>query len=74
MSKFYKRTLFWSVIRDCLAMFGMPSGAFAAYLQTDPMWLFVSAACATLIGILAKYFVDKDNNGIVDIFEKKKKK
>lgn len=71
--QFWKRTIFWSVIRDCLAMFGMPSGAFAAYIDTNPKMLWISAACATLIGIMAKYFVDKDNDGVVDIFQKKRK-
>lgn len=73
MSKFWKKTLFWSVIRDLLASFGMPTGMALAYINTNPKLLLISGICGAVAGLLAKYFVDKDNNGVIDFFEKKKK-
>lgn len=71
MKKFFKKTIFWQRLRDTLAVFGVPSGALAAYFETEPFWLAVSAASAALIAIIAIWFVDKDDNGVVDLFEGK---
>ena len=69
MSKFWRKTIFWQRLRDSLAIFGMPSGALAAYMKANPFWLLLSVVSGILIALIAIWMADKDNNGIVDIFE-----
>jgi hypothetical protein len=71
MKNYFKRTSFWQKVRDSLAVFGVPSGALAAIVGTDPLWLTISAISAALVALIAIWLVDKDGNGIVDIFEDK---
>lgn len=69
MKTFLKKTIFWSRVRDSLAIFGTPGGAIAAYVETNPAWLCLSAVSAVLVALIAIWMVDHDKNGIVDIFE-----
>lgn len=71
MSKFWIKTLFWDRVRNSLAIFGTPGGAIAAYIETNPFWLFLSVICAVLIALIAIWMTDNDKNGIVDLFENK---
>lgn len=71
--KFYTKTFFWSMVRNCLAILGMPTGAVAAYFEMNPKYLLVSAVSAMLFGLVSIVFVDMDNNGTVDIFERKRR-
>lgn len=73
MSRFWKYTTFWQNVKNTLALFGTPGGIVIAQWQDDPLWLILTGACAFLSGAISIWFVDKDNNGYVDIFEKKKK-
>jgi hypothetical protein len=69
MKNFWKRTLFWDRVRNSLAIFGMPSGALAAYVEMNPTWLLISAISGALIALMAVWFTDSDKNGVVDLFE-----
>lgn len=73
MSKFWTKTLFWQRVRDSLAIFGTPGGAIAAYIETNPAWLCLSAVSAVLVALIAIWMADHDKNGIVDIFEDNEK-
>ena len=67
--KFYTKTIFWERIKNSLAIFGMPSGALAAYMEMNPKYLLVSAISGVLIALMAVWFTDHDKNGIIDLFE-----
>lgn len=71
MSKFWIKTLFWDRVKNSLAIFGMPTGALAAYMETNPTYLLISAVSAALIALMAIWFTDHDKNGIIDLFEDK---
>lgn len=73
MSKFWKYTTFWDKVIKSLALFGPGGGVVAGKYLDDPFWIGVGIVSALVAGWLAIWMVDKDNNGIVDIFEKKKK-
>lgn len=70
--KFWKYTSFWNYVIKTLALLGTPGGIAIAQWQNDPTWLTVTGISAFLSAALGIWIVDKDNNGIVDIFEKKK--
>lgn len=67
--KFYTKTVFWQRVRDSLAIFGMPTGALAAYVEMNPTFLLISAISGVLIALMAVWFTDHDKNGIIDLFE-----
>jgi hypothetical protein len=67
--KFYKKTIFWERVKNSLAIFGMPSGALAAYIEMNPTFLLISAISGALIAFIAVWMTDHDKNGIVDLFE-----
>lgn len=67
--KFWKKVIFWDRFRNTLALLGAPGGAVAGYVQTDPVWLTVGAVCGFVAAAIAIWMVDKNNNGVVDIFE-----
>lgn len=73
MSKFWKHTSFWDKVIKSLALFGPSGGVVAGKYLDDPFWMGAGVVSALIAGGLAIWMVDKDNNGIVDIFEKKKK-
>ncbi len=72
--KFWTKTNFWQTLIKSLALFGTPAGIGIAQWQNDPLWLTVTGVCGFLSAWLAIVMVDKDNNGIIDWFEKDKDK
>lgn len=68
---FYKKTIFWQRVRDSLAIFGMPSGALAAYVEMNPTWLLISAISGVLIALIAVWMTDNDKDGTIDLFQDK---
>lgn len=71
--KFWKYSSFWNMTIKTLALLGTPGGIAIAQWQDDPMWLTITGLCAFLSAALGIWMVDKNNNGLVDIFEKKNK-
>lgn len=78
MGGYWRRTEFWAKFRDSFAVLGsfaqiiMNAGNESGITDIDPIWIMFSAVmtiAGTLTGI---WMTDKNNDGIVDMFEKKK--
>lgn len=67
--KFWKKTIFWSNVTKTLALFGPTGGVIAGKYTDDPFRLTVGMVCVGLAAAIAIWMADKDNNGIVDLFE-----
>lgn len=72
MSQFFKKMSFWLKLKATIALFG--SGGELTLLITDAGkgWHVVMVAATLLSLAITQWFEDKDNNGIVDIFEEEK--
>ena len=68
--KFWTKTSFWNNVIKTLALLGTPAGISAGYFQAEPLYLLIGGISAFLSAALAIWFTDKDNNGIIDMFEK----
>lgn len=75
-----KKTKFWNNVRESFAWFGtISTGSMAGvdsmgYANIPENWMMISA-CIALGGAFVSHmtkvwFVDEDNDGIVDLFEK----
>lgn len=74
MSTFWKKTSFWDMVIKTLALFGPGGGvAIGTYVQ-DRFWVGMGVACLAVSAVLSIWFVDKDNNGTVDLFQRKRPK
>lgn len=73
MSKFWKYTTFWERVIKSLALLGPTGGVIAGKYLEDPFWVGAGVISALIAGWLAIWMTDKDNDGIVDLFQKKKK-
>jgi hypothetical protein len=78
MGEYWRRTEFWGKFRDTFAVLGsfaqivMNAGNESGITDIDSIWIMFSAImtiAGTLTGI---WFTDKNNDGIVDMFEKNK--
>lgn len=70
--KWFKRFSFWNKVRLALGSIGI-GGEITLYIADSYLHWKIVAAVATGVGLLITYiFVDKNNNDIADIFEKKK--
>jgi hypothetical protein len=67
--KFWRKTFFWDMVIKILALFGPTGGVVTGKYLDDPIWTGIGLFCLAAGGILAIIFVDKDKNGVVDIFE-----
>lgn len=72
MSKFWTKTLFWDRVTKTLALFGPSGGVIVGKYTDDPFWVGVGIVSLLLAGVISIWLTDKDNNGIVDLFEKDK--
>lgn len=73
ISKIFKKVIFWEAVRDTLFYLGAPStlGLFAAEEKgiVDGFWVYFAGSLTFLGGLIAKWLVDKNANGIIDWFE-----
>lgn len=67
--KFWIRTSFWDKVIKTLALFGAPTVGGLGYFRADDCWIITSGIFALAAAGLAIWMVDKDKNGVVDIFE-----
>lgn len=68
--KFWKRFSFWAKLKGILATVGI-GGEFALYLGDSHEGYKWFVGGATLLAIIITHITeDKNNNGVVDIFEK----
>lgn len=69
--KFYHRTDFWRKLEQTLALLS-GIGLTTAGFEKAPYWFFiVLGSCGVLGKIFFIWMEDKDNNGVIDWFEKK---
>ena len=73
MRTFYKRTIFWANVTKTLALLGPSGGVVVGKYTDDPFWVGVGIASLLLAGVISIWLTDKDNNGIIDLFEDKDK-
>lgn len=65
----WKKALLWTKVKDSLALGGILGQAGMEALNTNPkiqMWVAVGTVLGYLVGM---WMEDKNNDGIVDIFE-----
>ncbi len=74
MAKWFKQFSFWSKLKAIIALFGA-GGELTVVLTSAPGWLHAVVIPATILSLmLAQLIEDKNNNGIVDLFESTKPK
>lgn len=74
MSKWWKKMYFWTKLRATIASVGIGSEITLFMIDSNPTWKIV-AVVSTIVGILITTWIeDKDNDGVVDIFQTKKRK
>lgn len=70
-TKLYHRTDFWGKMEKTLALLS-GVGLTTAGFEKAPYWVFIVLG---IVGVVGKAFFiwmeDKDNNGVIDIFENK---
>lgn len=74
MAKWFKQFVFWTKLKATIAVFGV--GGEITMIATEQVagWHVITIA-ATMTSILITNFIeDKNNNGIVDLWDKKPKK
>lgn len=71
--KWFKRVSFWQKLKATIAGLGISSEITLYMMDSHPAWKVV-AAISSVVGMLITTWVeDKDNDGVVDIFQNKKK-
>jgi hypothetical protein len=64
-----KKLSFWVKLRTTIASLGIGSEVFLHFADSTPIWSLI-AGFATILGILITVWIeDKNNDGIVDLFE-----
>jgi hypothetical protein len=73
IKKFWINIGFWTKLKGLIALFG--AGGEITLFMTDQAakWHIVMGVATVLVFLITQVIEDKDNNGLVDLFEKKKK-
>jgi hypothetical protein len=66
---FWKKTIFWEGIKRTCAVYGAPTTAGLSFMDADSIWVITSGVIAGLGAFLAIWLTDKNNNGVIDLFE-----
>lgn len=71
--RFYQSITFWTKAKSLIALFGA-GGEITLFMTDQAAKWHIVMGIATLLGFLITNVIeDKNNNGVVDLFEKKKK-
>lgn len=76
---YWKRTEFWGKFRDTFALLGsfaqlvMNGGNQTGITDISPKWILFSAVMTIVGTAIGIWMTDKNNDGIVDMFEPEKK-
>lgn len=74
MSKWWHSVSFWTKLKGTLVSIGVGSEIALFVGDSSHVWKYIVLG-ATILGMLITNWIeDKNNNGIVDIFEKKPKR
>lgn len=68
--EYWKRTTFWNKLKDTFALFGTGGQVVLALSHTSPYWNLVAGIATIMVMIFTIWMDDRDNNGVVDLFEK----
>lgn len=66
---FWKKTLFWENIKRSCAVFGAPTTAGLAFVEAQTGWVIASGLLSGLGAFIAIWLTDRNNNGVIDLFE-----
>lgn len=67
--KFWKKTIFWSKLRDTFGLIGGPTPAGLHEFGAADHWIIISGIIA-LAGVgLGMWMVDNDKDGVIDLFQ-----
>ena len=65
----FTKTIFWKKSEQTLSLVG-GIGITTAGFEQAPYWVFIAfGSCAVIAKVLFIWIEDKDNDGIIDIFE-----
>ena len=65
----YKRTVFWQMLQKSLALFSGPAMFTLHEFKAGTVLMIIAGIIGTSAALISIWFVDNDNNGIVDLFE-----
>ncbi len=66
---FYKKTIFWEGIKRTCAVYGAPATAGLSFMDAGSGWVILSGVLAGLGAFVSIWLTDKNNNGVIDLFE-----
>ncbi len=69
MTQIIKKTKFWAMVRNTLAVITGPTTVGLHEFGSADHWVMIAGFSGMLGAILAIWMVDHDNDGIVDIFQ-----
>jgi hypothetical protein len=67
--KYHHTTQFWEQVKDSVALFTPTAEVIILTAQTNHVWNYINMAAGAIVYLLGKWMVDKDNNGIVDLYQ-----
>lgn len=74
IQKFWLKIKFWQKLALILSPFAA-GGEIALFLgDADKIWMYIVGGATILSVYITRVFVDQDGDGIVDLFQKDKKK
>lgn len=71
--KFWQQTYFWKKLEESLALISGITITTAGFEGASSRFFIVVGICGIVAKLIFIWIEDKDNNGVVDIFDKWKK-
>lgn len=65
----YKRTIFWQMFRNSLSLLSGPIMFSLHEFKATDTTMLVAGIIGFIAALVSIWFVDNDNNGVVDLFE-----
>lgn len=69
IQKWWVRMTFWDKVEKSFAIVGSLTVTELGIQEADPKWFIFIGIIGLLVKLLQIWFEDKNNNGIIDLFE-----
>lgn len=67
---YFKTVSFWNKMNHSVQLFGTGSQLTLVAADASPIWNYVAGAATTIAMLFTIWMEDKNENGLVDVFEK----
>lgn len=70
---YFKTVSFWTKLNHSVQIFGTGSQVTLVAAEASPIWNYIAAGATVMTMLFAIWMEDRDNDGLVDIFQEKEK-